>query len=760
MEGSSIIEEETTGGATPSGEGCKITSVLEDTSPGISSNEVPAGVEVPVEETPEIQQEKEEQVGPSEGVSEVSSEETEKDTEAEEPQPEEENKAEVSLSYTVKPTSNGQRKEDTGEEATSGAGMVPPKQGKEKDLGDVKRGTRKEGERPPKTQDKNKKGTRKSSRIESPRVEIDLGTAKVYLIIPKQELETNISDNIPQQLQYELILNGEKQIVSTKNNCEKLSKIEAEELRVELEAPLKSLKVIYPEELKGKTYSYQHRNEALYAFIPMGSNCYIMHYLYDKHGKLNPLPEKEVCVLLDEEFDIINPTPERSDVRWIWDKYQLRCVNLSSSKELIIIHKQTKKEERIFCKLPFRIEGDDLFEDDLKDEEPLFTGENIKIKAPRSNSTGWKVIIKNKYTNYKTVSKNWTGDNPLELKVPYDLPCECGEFRIDIYERGDDFPIETLFFRYIPFLHIEYPRELIIPEPGKGHKQEIVKILFKKDFRNWELKHNNESIRCKNLENGYQIEMPPQQDTFRFSLMQRGKPETETNIQITIPRLKWRTSKEGKWSDRTIKIERRELTTGRDLYLTVCPNEYNTKYKIFAVLEKQGQMLQKVNLTPKGLEYTVRLNEFYDTIRQNEEAIGLRLEIFKADDKEPLGKPQILYFSPKFIKMESKRNLPLKATGTRGKRKVYRGVVVSDKMNKTIVVAVTRLVQHPLYPKGIKKTSKFKVHDEFNKAKVDDIVEIMETRPLSKTKRWRLVKILGRKTSNDETLQVPNKLNQ
>jgi small subunit ribosomal protein S17 len=82
---------------------------------------------------------------------------------------------------------------------------------------------------------------------------------------------------------------------------------------------------------------------------------------------------------------------------------------------------------------------------------------------------------------------------------------------------------------------------------------------------------------------------------------------------------------------------------------------------------------------------------------------------------------------------------------TRGKRKVFRGKVVSDKMDKTIVVAVTRLVRHPLYPKVIKKTSKFKVHDEFKEAKEGDTVEIMETRPLSKTKRWRLVRIIKRR---------------
>jgi small subunit ribosomal protein S17 len=82
---------------------------------------------------------------------------------------------------------------------------------------------------------------------------------------------------------------------------------------------------------------------------------------------------------------------------------------------------------------------------------------------------------------------------------------------------------------------------------------------------------------------------------------------------------------------------------------------------------------------------------------------------------------------------------------TRGKRKVFRGEVVSDKMDKTIVVAVTRLVRHPLYPKVIKKTTKFKAHDEFNEAREGDIVEIMETRPLSKTKRWRLVRIIKRR---------------
>ncbi len=78
----------------------------------------------------------------------------------------------------------------------------------------------------------------------------------------------------------------------------------------------------------------------------------------------------------------------------------------------------------------------------------------------------------------------------------------------------------------------------------------------------------------------------------------------------------------------------------------------------------------------------------------------------------------------------------------RNLRKTRVGVVVSDKMDKTIVVAVKDSVQHPLYKKIMKRTVKFKAHDENNECGVGDRVMIMETRPLSRDKRWRLVKIV------------------
>ncbi|WP_324649569.1 30S ribosomal protein S17 [Georgenia sp. H159] len=81
-------------------------------------------------------------------------------------------------------------------------------------------------------------------------------------------------------------------------------------------------------------------------------------------------------------------------------------------------------------------------------------------------------------------------------------------------------------------------------------------------------------------------------------------------------------------------------------------------------------------------------------------------------------------------------------TEVRGNRKVRRGYVVSDKMDKTVVVEVEDRVKHPLYGKVIRRTSKVKAHDEANAAGVGDLVRIMETRPLSATKRWRLLDIV------------------
>lgn len=77
-------------------------------------------------------------------------------------------------------------------------------------------------------------------------------------------------------------------------------------------------------------------------------------------------------------------------------------------------------------------------------------------------------------------------------------------------------------------------------------------------------------------------------------------------------------------------------------------------------------------------------------------------------------------------------------------RKIRTGTVISDKMDKTVVVKVERFVKHPVYKKIIKRSNKFKVHDEKNECSAGDKIKIIETRPLSKEKRWRLLEIVER----------------
>lgn len=88
----------------------------------------------------------------------------------------------------------------------------------------------------------------------------------------------------------------------------------------------------------------------------------------------------------------------------------------------------------------------------------------------------------------------------------------------------------------------------------------------------------------------------------------------------------------------------------------------------------------------------------------------------------------------------------------RNTRKVRKGVVVSDKMDKTIVVKVESLKLHPRYQKFIKRSKKLKAHDEVNECRIGDTVEIMETKPLSKDKCWRVLKILQRSVEAEATI--------
>ncbi|GAI94459.1 unnamed protein product, partial [marine sediment metagenome] len=112
--------------------------------------------------------------------------------------------------------------------------------------------------------------------------------------------------------------------------------------------------------------------------------------------------------------------------------------------------------------------------------------------------------------------------------------------------------------------------------------------------------------------------------------------------QITIPRLKWKTSKHEAWNGKLQNIKRDELIYGEDFYLFIRPNDFDNKYNLSAIFETQPT--QGAKFVRKGIEYILKLNEFYDTIKNNKGEVKLKVEIRKAEDNELLGIPEILYF--------------------------------------------------------------------------------------------------------------------
>ena len=468
------------------------------------------------------------------------------------------------------------------------------------------------------------------TRVEPPYVQINLNETRVFLIIPKQRFKTNTVNDISQQLYYKLQLNGKEKSIPARIVAIENDIVTIDEIIEELDSPIKNFQIIYPAELGPRIYNYQHESDIFYAFIAIGNNLGRMYYLYDSQHNVNKLPKKDVWVLIKEGFDL-SIEPDVIEETWIWEKYRPVLINLKNTNELAIKNNQTGEEKKIPCEISFSIQSDKLVEDDFKEQNLIVVGNSVKIEAPIKNKNGWEVWIQNKRNGYKLINGNWTGDESLELKLPENLPpeCECGEFQIDIFEQKDKIPIETLFFRYIPDLKLEYPRELIIPNPNTGHKWEIIRILLGRDLSNWELNivGNVQQYKPQKIKNGYQIELPPDQDTLRFSLVKKDKPETETNFQITVPRLRWKTSNMEHMTDKPLLIKRDELIPGSDLYLFVSTNDFETKCDFKAILEVNGQKLQEANLKRKAKMYTLRLNELYDTIKKNKGEPKLSLYI-------------------------------------------------------------------------------------------------------------------------------------
>ena len=484
-----------------------------------------------------------------------------------------------------------------------------------------------------------------ATRIESPSVELSVDEAKVFLVLPEQKLLAgSTAPDIHRGLIYSLQINGEEHSVSAKVSKDNDGLRKVEEKRVELECCLEEFRGAFPPELGGSLYTYKHKNMAFYTFVAIGSNRGRMYYLYDEDGNINPLPKRMVWLLLDEDFKLENVSNYLTEETWIWDKHRPFRVNLKEINQLVIKNAKTSKEYKLPCQPTFSIEGQ-VIEDDFKEEMPLLIGESLKIKAPRENLYGWTVWIQNKIAGYRIITENWSGTEPLSLKLPDDLPCECGEFQVDICQQDTRIPDETLFFRWLPFIELNYPKELVIPNAHQGHKSEFVKV--KVSGEEWAL-NCGADLKVRPIEsNFYQIELRPEENTIRFSITKKGKPETNTKFQTTIPRLKWKTSKHETWNGKLQNIKRDELISGESFYLLVCPNDSNNKYDLSAILETNGQGLQEGKFIRQGINYNLELNQFYDTIKRNKNEIILKIKIWKVGGKL-VSNVEVLQFPAEF----------------------------------------------------------------------------------------------------------------
>jgi len=497
-------------------------------------------------------------------------------------------------------------------------------------------------------------------RIVCPFVEIDLNEVGVSLVLPEQQFKIDIADNTPLETNYEVRLNdGAREKISVKVRSRDQSAAYIKEKRIHLDKPVESLEVKLPDEAQGRTYHYKHHNIDLYVFIAVGDNRGRMHYLYDEAGNINPIPKRKVWVVLSDELELKNKEVIVEEGRLVWDSYRLYLVNLKKAESLVIENKASGIAERIPCHKSFSIEGEHLVEDYFIDESPLFCGGIVNIKAPSKNPSGWRVWIQCEKAVSRMVAENWDGDDDLTLNLPNDLPYEYGEFQLDFCERYASKSEETLFFRWVNYIELEYPKELLIPDPSIGRKIERIEIKLD-DLKNWELSVE-ESLRSVIVDDKtIRFEVKPEIDMVHFNIAKKGNKDRKIKLQVMIPRLEWKLGKENDWRDKP-HVTKADAFDFDDI-IVIRSNDPRNRYDLTAILESNGSPLQEGKLIQKGMDYILELGQFYDTVRGYEKSLTLKVKIGK--ESQLLGIIELIGYPKKHKIFKEKKKHILKAKDT------------------------------------------------------------------------------------------------
>jgi ribosomal protein L13E len=479
-------------------------------------------------------------------------------------------------------------------------------------------------------------------RIQAPYFEISLDEGKVYLIFPEQTQEVN-SASLTEQVIYAAEINGEEKNISSRVRIHNDGKYSIDETKMVLDEPLSDFKVIFPEILQQREYNYTHYDKSLYVFVAVGNDCGRMFYLFDPSKGINPLPKRNLWILIEDGFEL-DAEPILIEDKWIWENYQPYLVDSSEIATLEIKEISQGQKKNYGLEKSFQLEGETLAQDDFKKESPLFSGTTVKIRCPYVYDGGWRVWISEKHGNSKLVSDNWTGEASLELKCPEDLPCNYGEFQIDICPPGSRISDDTLFFRWIPTIKLNYDRQLTLPNRNSGHEPAKISLRFD-DCSRWKVV-DEENYPVKLVENVYLVTLPAEKDSVRLHISKHDQLDLIVTIQISLPRVRWRIAGTGTWLCTPIRISPKALQYGKQIDLIIKTNDIYGNYVFEGILKSREEQLQMRNFKRNGMEYVLPLNQFFDTIKSHSGGTTLTIKILTADKQQFLGMIEPIVFEP------------------------------------------------------------------------------------------------------------------
>jgi len=550
------------------------------------------------------------------------------------------------------------------------------KRNKGVDLGEQERKRSRRRAPRPSEPHKTTKEKRRPTRVQAPFVEMNLDEQEIFLVLPKQEIRpVDPEQDNGWQVEYTVWINGKREDVETHFSLSPGGLGKVDEARLPIPSRLEAFRVEFPRCLGSERYEYVHRDTSFYVFKAVGNNLGRLHYLYRKKDSgMNPVPRTEVWLLLQEGYEV-EARVYITEEGFFWEDFQPVCVDATRTSKITLRNISSREETDLPCQRGFGLECANTATDDFVGQSPLFTGKSMKIVAPREVPSGWMVWVQNKEAGYRIVDKKWRGKDPLTLDCPDSLPCRSGEFQVDICEPGESSPVETLFFRYISGLQLDYPTELIFPSREQGHKAAVIDVGLGEGNSDWEIRCKEE---CMAVENGFRIEVGPHIDTVRLSLAEKGKPETQVRIRVTIPRLKWRVEDTTEWQATPIQIDRKQLLPGSSFRVFFRTNEREHSYKMAAFLRTQSQTLQEAPLERKANMYVLSLNNFYDTIAQHGEAMCIETSVYRANGDQLLGKVKVIDIpgteqevekeAPKYFKLRTKTSVMACVLGGAGWR--------------------------------------------------------------------------------------------